>query len=109
MPGLRASSAERLPQAARDRGLGEQLRVAGLVEGLLRDDVLALAEPPGLAEAKLSYWYAAYGCIAAALALDTLRWCGCCSGVTEAVLGYLTRPRRRNVNVDSEPVGGLGG
>ena len=56
---------------------------------------LALAEPPGLAEAKLNYWYAAYGCIAAALALDTLRWCGCCSGVTDAVLGYRSRRMER--------------
>jgi hypothetical protein len=49
---------------------------------------LANAQQSGLAEARLFYWCAAYLCISAALVLDTLRWCGCCSVLNDAVLGY---------------------
>lgn len=49
---------------------------------------LAAAEPPGLLEAKAAYWWLAYVMIVSALVLDLLRWCGCCAGVTDAILGF---------------------
>lgn len=49
---------------------------------------LAEAQPEGLSEAKLLYWHAAYGFICVALCLDVLRWCGCCSMITDAILGF---------------------
>lgn len=49
---------------------------------------LAVAEPPGLLDAKAAYWWVAYVLIVSALVLDMLRWCGCCASVTDGILGF---------------------
>lgn len=49
---------------------------------------LLTSVPAGLLEAKRFYFYSAYLLITSSLALDLLRWCGCCSGITDGVLGF---------------------
>lgn len=49
---------------------------------------LAAAETHMLRDAKVAYSYAAHVFIVVAMCLDFLRWCGCCSAPTDAVLGF---------------------
>ena len=42
----------------------------------------------GLQQAKHVYWCVAYGFVGIVLCLDALRWCGCCSSLVDAALGY---------------------
>ena len=42
----------------------------------------------GLQRAKAAYFDAAYAFVAVALALDCLRWCGCCSALVDTLLGF---------------------
>lgn len=49
---------------------------------------LSATEPSGLQRAKLVYGWVAHSFIGCALLFDVLRWCGCCSAIADAILGF---------------------